>query len=158
MADAVAEQPRSAPRERLSLDAGWRFQRGDPRGNTVVLDYDVRPQVVRSEDGKVADARPDQAQQPPAPSSAVLKPWILPTGNALIADPAQRHLRPPGHPGSGVDYVQAGFDDSRWQAVDLPHDWAIAGPFLAEGPYGGMGRLASWGVGWYRKTLEIPAS
>ncbi|MCC8616505.1 beta-galactosidase GalB [Xanthomonas vesicatoria] len=158
VADAVAATPGSAPRERVSLDAGWRFQRGDPPGNTAVLDYDVRPEVVRSEDGKVADARPDQAQQPQVSSTAVLKPWILPTANALIADPAQRHRRPPGNPGSNVAYVQTGFDDSRWQPVDLPHDWAIAGPFLADGPYGGMGRLASWGVGWYRKTLDIPAS
>jgi len=35
--------------------------------------------------------------------------------------------------------------------VDLPHDWAIAGPFLTEGPHGSMGRLPSWGFGWYRK-------
>ena len=27
-----------------------------------------------------------------------------------------------------------------------------------DGPYGGMGRLPSWGIGWYRKTLDIPAS
>ncbi len=155
----AAAQPVSvAPRERVALTAQWRFHRGDPPGNTVVLDYDVRPEVMRSEDGKVADARPDQAQLLQPPAKDVLKPWILPTGNALIADPAQRHQRPPGHPGSGVAYVQADFDDSRWQSVDLPHDWAIAGPFLAEGPYGGMGRLASWGVGWYRKTLDIPAS
>ena len=25
--------------------------------------------------------------------------------------------------------VQPGFDDSAWQSVRLPHDWAIAGPF-----------------------------
>ncbi|MCS3748774.1 beta-galactosidase [Xanthomonas arboricola] len=147
-----------APRERVSLDAQWRFQRGDPPGNTVVLDYDARPQVLRSEDGKVADARPDQAQQLHPSAKDVLKPWILPTANAFIADPAQRHRRPPGNPGHTVAYVQPHFDDSRWQPVDLPHDWAIAGPFLADGPYGGMGRLPSWGIGWYRKTLDIPAS
>ncbi|MCC4601639.1 beta-galactosidase GalB [Xanthomonas melonis] len=153
-----AEQAGDAPRERVVLDAQWRFQRGDPPGNTVVLDYDVRPQVSGSEDGKAADARPEQAQRLRASATNVLKPWILPTGNALIANPAQRHRRPPGHPGSDVAYVQADFDDSRWQQVELPHDWAIAGPFLADGPYGGMGRLPSWGVGWYRRTLDIPAS
>ncbi|NIK02799.1 beta-galactosidase GalB [Xanthomonas cannabis] len=147
-----------APRERVSLNAQWRFQRGDPPGNPVVLDYAARPQVTGSDDGKVADARPDQAQPLQSTAKDVLRPWILPTANALIADPAQRHQRPPGHPGSNVAYVQAQFDDSAWQLVDLPHDWAIAGPFLVDGPYGGMGRLPSWGIGWYRKTLDIPAS
>jgi beta-galactosidase len=57
--------------------------------------------------------------------------------------------------------VQRGFDDSDWQQVDLPHDWAIRGPFF-DGPDaqvgGGMGCLPSPGVAWYRKTLHIPAS
>ena len=38
--------------------------------------------------------------------------------------------------------------------MDLPHDWAIAGPFITTGG-GGMGRLPSAGVGWYRKKLNI---
>ncbi|MBV6859302.1 DUF4982 domain-containing protein [Xanthomonas campestris pv. zingibericola] len=147
-----------ASRERISLDAQWRFHRGDPPANQEILDYDVRPQVVRSSDGRVADAQPEQAQLIDAPAVRVLKPWILPTANGLIADPAQRHIRPPGNPGSTVAYVQPHFDDSAWETVDLPHDWAIAGPFLADGPYGGMGRLPSWGIGWYRKRLDIPAS
>lgn len=155
---AAPPAPTELPRERISLNAQWRFHRGDPPGNRQLLDYDVRPQVLRSEDGKVADARPEQAQHLDAAAARVLKPWILPTANALIADPANRHVRPPGHPGSSVAFVQPQFDDSGWERVDLPHDWAIAGPFLADGPYGGMGRLPSWGVGWYRKTLDIPAS
>ncbi len=155
---AAPPAPTELPRERISLNAQWRFHRGDPPGNRQLLDYDVRPQVLRSEDGKVADARPEQAQHLDATATRVLKPWILPTANALIADPANSHVRPPGHPGSSVAFVQPQFDDSGWERVDLPHDWAIAGPFLADGPYGGMGRLPSWGVGWYRKTLDIPAS
>ncbi|WP_238601381.1 beta-galactosidase GalB [Xanthomonas arboricola] len=154
---AAPPAPAELPRERVSLNAQWRFHRGDPPGNRQLLDYDVRPQVLRSEDGKAADARPEQAQHLDAAATRGLKPWILPTANALIADPANRHVRPPGHPGSNVAFVQPQFDDSGWERVDLPHDWAIAGPFLADGPYGGMGRLPSWGVGWYRKTLDIPA-
>ncbi len=145
-------------RERLSLSADWRFHKGDPEGLRATLDYDVRPRIVRSEDGKVADAQPEEAEKAADGSQAVLKPWILPTGNAFIADVARRHVRPAGDPGSDVAFVQAGFDDRGWQRVDLPHDWAIAGPFLVEGPHGGMGRLASWGVGWYRKKLDIPQS
>lgn len=47
---------------------------------------------------------------------------------------------------------QLSFDDSAWQSVRLPHDWAIAGPFNASAP-GGTGKLPWQGVGWYRKTF-----
>lgn len=146
-----------APRQRILLDTGWRFHKGDPEGASG-LDYDVRPQVERSADGKDADARPDEAAKVQSRGERVLKPWILPTANALIRDPAKRHARPAGDPGSEVPYVQASFDDGAWQRVTLPHDWAIAGPFLKDGPYGGMGRLQTWGPAWYRRTLDIPAS
>ncbi|MEZ0470757.1 beta-galactosidase GalB [Luteimonas sp. B3_2_R+30] len=147
-----------SPRERILLDTGWRFHAGDPEGVDAALDYDVRPEIDRSTDGQDADTRPEAAATIDADARRVLKPWILPTGNAFIRDPAQRHTRPPGHPGGDHPFVQAGFDDSGWQAVTVPHDWAVAGPFIEEGPYGGMGRLPSWGVGWYRRTLDIPAA
>jgi len=145
--------------ERIDLAAGWRFHRGDPAGATARLMYDVRPEVQASADGKVADARPDEAIKATSDTKdRVLKPWVLPSANAFIKDPAKRHRRPEGHPGSDVDFVRPGFDDSNWQAVTLPHDWAIAGPFLETGPYGGMGRLQTWGPVWYRRALDIRAS
>jgi len=87
----------------------------------------------------------------------ILKPWILPTGNRFIKDSSRRFVRPPGNPGGDLSYIQPNFDDSGWQAVTLPHDWAIAGPFTATGG-GGMGRLPSGGVGWYRRKLTVPSS
>lgn len=154
---ANAASPTSSPRERILLDTGWRFHKGDP-AHATGLDYDVRPDVAQSADGKDADARPDEAAKVTARDGArVLKPWILPTANPLIRDPAKHHVRPAGHPGGDVSFVQAGFDDSDWQRVTLPHDWAIAGPFLKDGPYGGMGRLQTWGPAWYRRTLDIAA-
>jgi beta-galactosidase len=154
---AQSRPAQSSPRERLSIDAGWRFHKGDPDGLSTRLLYDVLPEVKQSADGKAADARPEDADRVATDNRPVLKPWILPTGNAFIKDPARRYQRPAGDPGGDVSYVQAGFDDSAWQPVTLPHDWAIAGPFLATGPYGGMGRLPSWGIGWYRRKLDIPA-
>ena len=147
----------TSPRERRLLDDGWRFHRGEAEGHGAGLDYDVRPALAASEDGKDADARPDVAAAVSAGDRPVLKPWILPTANSLLPE-ARHHPRPPGNPGGDHPFVQAGFDDSGWQAVTLPHDWAIGGPFLVEGPHGGMGRLPSWGIGWYRRTLDIPAS
>ncbi|MDQ8755184.1 beta-galactosidase GalB [Sphingosinicella sp. LHD-64] len=150
-------QPAETPRERILISTGWRFTRGDPPGNTTDLRYDVRPEVVRSADGRVADAQPEEAVRVGDAGRRVLRPWILPSANRFIADPARRHVRPDGDPGSEVPYVRPEFDDSGWQRADLPHDWAIAGPFIEEGPYGGMGRLPSWGIGWYRRALDIPA-
>lgn len=150
--------PVLAARERLSLNDGWRFQSGDPAGNTVELRYDIRPEVGQRRDDGPADARPEEAARLGTGTAAVLKPWILPTGNDFIKDPARRHGRPPGDPGSTVPYVQASFDDSTWQTVNVPHDWAIAGPFIKTGDVGGMGRLPSWGIGWYRRKFALPAA
>lgn len=47
------------------------------------------------------------------------------------------------------------FDDGSWQRVDLPHDWSIKqtlSPELASC----TGYLPG-GIGWYRKTITIPA-
>jgi len=89
-------------------------------------------------------------------SYAQTKSWTLPTGNAFIADPAKRHARPAGNLGDGISYIAASFDDSAWQAVTLPHDYAIAGPFTDD-VSANMGRLPAVGVGWYRKRFEVPA-
>lgn len=148
----------AAPRERILINDDWRFQKDDPAGNTIPLLYDVRPEVKETKDDKAADSRPEEAEKLAAAAKAVLKPWILPTGNAFIKDPARRFSRPAGNPGGDVPYVQQNFDDSSWRKVTLPHDWAIEGPFITSGDFGGMGRLPSWGIGWYRKKLVIPAS
>ena len=51
----------------------------------------------------------------------------------------------------------AEFDDARWRVLDLPHDWAIEGPFdPAISPH--QGALPYFGVAWYRKRFEVPES
>ena len=49
------------------------------------------------------------------------------------------------------------FDDSNWRAVNLPHDWGIEGPFRADLP-NRTGKLPWVGIGWYRKSLDLPAA
>jgi len=49
-----------------------------------------------------------------------------------------------------------GFNDQRWEEVNLPHDWSVEGqlsPTLASC----TGYLPG-GIGWYRKSIEIPAT
>ena len=49
------------------------------------------------------------------------------------------------------------FDDSAWRALDLPHDWAIEGPFDPKiSPH--QGALPFFGVAWYRKRFTVPAA
>lgn len=147
-----------APRQRILFNDDWRFHLGDPDDNSAPYLYDIRPEVLKSADGKVADAMPEEAARIARGNTALLKPWIMPTGNAFIKDPAKRYTRPATGPAFTAPFAQAGFDDKTWSSVQLPHDWAIAGPFLTTGPYGGMGRLKTWGPAWYRKTLTLPAA
>ncbi len=84
-----------------------------------------------------------------------LKPWVLPAANAFSSKQVRR---PAGEaPGENVDYTQGSYDDSSWRKVNLPHDWAIEGPFKQEYP-GSTGKLAYWGVGWYRKHFTSPSA
>jgi beta-galactosidase len=151
------------PRERIPLNDHWRFTQDDPTNCAASLLYDVREQkqirrLAEAEaDGNAAlSAATNLADAANAPT-AVIKSWIFPTGNQFIKDTAKRFARPEGNPGGDAKYVQPDFDDSAWQPINLPHDWAITGPFTRVGG-GGMGRLPTAGIGWYRKKLEIPAS
>jgi beta-galactosidase len=68
---------------------------------------------------------------------------------------------------------QIDFDDSAWENVNVPHDWAIYGPFdkeidkqtvaieqnqeiVATEKTGRTGALPYTGVGWYRNRFSIP--
>ncbi len=55
------------------------------------------------------------------------------------------------------------FDDQGWRLLDLPHDWVVELPFDPQSDTGhgakGVGRaFPASSVGWYRRTLDIPAS
>jgi beta-galactosidase len=66
-----------------------------------------------------------------------------------------------------------GLETGDWETVEVPHDWAIKGPFdkeidkqivkveqdmdtIARERTGRTGALPHIGVGWYRKTFELP--
>lgn len=61
------------------------------------------------------------------------------------------------------------FDDSRWRAIDLPHDWSIEdmpgpqgenqiGPFLKRTNMGWLTGHTTAGTGWYRKSFTLDKS
>ena len=46
-------------------------------------------------------------------------------------------------------------NDNAWRTLDLPHDWAIEGPF-SDTLENNTGLLPWKGIGWYRKHFAIP--
>ena len=115
-------------RERISINEDWRFHKYNAEEMADDLIYDARPGVKDTDKVVIADEMPTKAEKVEA-TQVVLKPWILPTGNDFIKDPAKRHARPKGNPGNNFPYVQGDFNDHSWERVNLPHDWAIKGPF-----------------------------
>jgi beta-galactosidase len=57
--------------------------------------------------------------------------------------------------GDAVGAQRAGYADSQWSRVDVPHDWSIAGPFDPANLTGGAGAFLPAGVGWYRRVLPV---
>ena len=61
-------------------------------------------------------------------------------------------------------FAKVGFDNSKWRALNLPHDWAVELPFVRDEALQSHGykplgrRYPETSVGWYRKEFEIPAS
>ena len=49
-----------------------------------------------------------------------------------------------------------GFNDRSWRQLDLPHDWSIEGENRQDAPGGGSIGYFPTGVGWYRKTFDVP--
>lgn len=85
-----------------------------------------------------------------------LKPYLLPCANNFIIF-GKKHRRPEGNPGGNIAYVDSDFDDTGWRQLNLPHDWAIEGPFNID-YMGSTGKLPYWGIRWYRKTFELTES
>lgn len=48
------------------------------------------------------------------------------------------------------------FKDEAWRSLDLPHDWSIEGKVNPKNPTAGDGGYFPAGIGWYRKTFQVP--
>ena len=122
---ALFAAPADLPRERISLDDGWRFIKADSPDAGKNLNY------------------------------TAIKAWILPAGNPFTTNvPA---VRPEGEPAGNISFAQPDFDDGQWRLLNLPHDFGIEGPF-DQALSGSTGKLPWFGIAWYRKHLDIPAS
>ncbi len=123
-----AAEVTASPRDRVSFNVDWRFTKGDPAGTGDQLAY------------------------------AKIKDWVVATGDDLLNAAAAKPARPAGNLGADVACTQPVFDDSAWRKLDLPHDWAIEGPFIPQtepNSDGATGRLPWAGIGWYRKHFTL---
>lgn len=48
------------------------------------------------------------------------------------------------------------FSDAKWRTLDLPHDWTVEGKFDRKHPTTDRCGYLPTGVGWYRKTIDVP--
>ncbi len=122
-------------RERLSLDARWRFHLGDPAGvDPAPFDY---PEL-----NDLAKVHPGDEAKEAALAARRVSPEATNLGGTLPA-------------------VQAGFDDAAWQPVQLPHDWVVGLPFDRRGDeshgFKAIGPKLGNTVGWYRRSFDLPA-
>ena len=66
------------------------------------------------------------------------------------------------HLGGALSADKVTFDDSKWRAIDLPHDWSIENlpgtnsPFNRDALSQVNGGFTTGGTGWYRKSFVIP--
>lgn len=60
--------------------------------------------------------------------------------------------------GDASDAKANDFNDENWRKLDLPHDWSIEGKIHPKNPTGGGGGFFPAGIGWYRKTFQVPAA
>ena len=135
-----------------------------------------------------AIAMPEEILRRPSPTEGGAagadrrdEPAPAPVRERLLLDRGWRfHLGHAGDPqrdfgfGRGEEFAKTGefmpapskpdFDVSAWQAVDLPHDWAVELPFEnAEALYNQgfkpIGRAyPATSIGWYRRGFDLPAT
>jgi beta-galactosidase len=58
--------------------------------------------------------------------------------------------------GGATGAAATDFDDSAWRRLDLPHDWAVEGPF-DKNENASQGYRPR-GIGWYRRYFQLPAT
>lgn len=82
--------------------------------------------------------------------ACVSQAWAGTDNRAISFDKGWKFLL-----GDNPVYSEAGFKDSSWRSLDLPHDWAIEGTFSQDNPSGTGGGALPGGIGWYRKTFTL---
>jgi hypothetical protein len=129
-------------RNRLLLDAGWRFQLGDPVDVTTNVTYYPEISDLAKLDSNEVGAGTDTESYM----------------ESIRVDPFATHA------GENVSFVQTNYDDSAWRQLNLPHDWVVELPFdssadTSHGFKSGIsGSTSANTIGWYRHTFTLPTN
>ena len=122
--------------------------------------------AMRSSGRSAPDLLPQESVSSPRERLLFDFGWRFHLGHAC--DPARDF----GFDGDGV-FSKSGdlfepcretFDDSKWRALDLPHDWAVElefedDPGVLNHGFKPLDRnYPATSIGWYRRVFEIPAS
>jgi beta-galactosidase len=138
----------ASPRGRILLDAGWRFQLGDPPDvltNTAETNVTYYPEIsdlAKLDAGEVGSATNTSSES---------------YMETIRIDPIANHV------GENASFVQTNYNDSAWRQLNLPHDWVVELPFdsSADGSHGfkpvGYSNYGANNIGWYRHTFTLPA-
>ncbi len=127
------------PRQRILLDAGWRFRLGDPADVTTDVTY-----------------YPEIASLMKLTTSELSGP-----GSESYYETNRINIFAT-HAGENVSFVQTNFDDSAWRLLNLPHDWAVELPFNSSAGQNhgfkpvGDPSFGTNNIGWYRHTFTLP--
>jgi beta-galactosidase len=132
----------AAARDRISLDANWTFQLGDPSDVTTnVTYYPEISDLAKLDAGEVGAGNNTESYM------ESIRVDIFAT-----------------HAGENVSFVQTNYNDSGWRQLNLPHDWAEELPFNSSAdvghgykPVGGSAFTAN-NIGWYRRTFTLPSN
>ncbi len=133
----------ASPRNRILLDAGWRFQLGDPVDVTTNVTY--YPEI--------SDLAKLDASEVGSATNTSSESYM----ETIRVDPIATHA------GENVSFVQTNYNDSAWRQLNLPHDWVVELPFdsSADGSHGfkpvGYSSFGANNIGWYRHTFTLPA-
>jgi beta-galactosidase len=149
---------RASAREKISLNAHWRFTLGDPQDAVVkgrnIFNY---PEVSRLDKLSAADlvqhAQFESRRSDPVRyGDSNFHGWIK--SSWPITHPARTGL------GDHISWVQPKFNDQAWKKITLPDDWVISLPFSKYGNtgHGSKDLNSKTDIGWYRRSLFIPAS
>jgi len=124
----------AAARQRLLMDANWRFTLNDPADAGQIFEFPEGRDLVKAHSGDATREASLATQR---------------------SDPVATNL------GASVSFVQPRFDDSAWRTLDLPHDWCVELPIVEAGQnsHGSheIGPTLGNTIGWYRRRFDLPA-
>jgi beta-galactosidase len=132
----------------------------------------ARTAALFARDPKAAGQNSAQGAAPAAAAMAPREQFLLDFGWKFMFGHGTDPARDLGFGNSQDDFAKTGdfkfakvgYDDSKWRALNLPHDWAVELPFVRDEALQSHGykplgrRYPETSVGWYRKEFEITAT